>query len=438
MGDTQKSCHGSSQVRPDTYYSRTLKNAKDYPALEEAIETDVCVIGGGLAGLAVALGLAERGKSVVLLESRQIGHGASGRNGGFALSGFALEEGPVIKKVGLPHARALFRLTQDALRLIKKRIRDFNIDCDAVDGNLTVSWYDDETESRARVENLKRNFDENVEFWPREKVRDVCRTSRYYDGRLYPDDFHMHPLNYMHGIARAVEQKGGKIFEFSAATAIEEKASGHIIRTEKGSVRAAHIVFCGSAYFNGIEKKLSRSCLPVSTYVMVTEPVEKEKRESAIRVPYAIRDNRWADDYYRILPDGRILWGGGIGLGHTPPKGFAQQMLRNIRTVYPQLEEAVRPYLSWAGTMGYTAHKMPNIGQMRPGIWACTNFGGNGVCPTTAGGEVIARAIAKGDETYKLYEPWSYAWTGGVAGQLAARAVYFSWGVRDAVKGLYA
>ncbi len=416
----------------ETIYAQTLTGGLTRPRLEENLSADVCVIGGGLAGINVALGLVQRGKSVVLLESRCLGWGASGRNGGFVLGGYAAGPYELYKKLGASQARQIYGLTLSALKLIRQRAKDFGIPCDITDGHLKCSWYDEPESQKKTVDFLKENFGENIEFWPREKVRDVCRTDRYYDAYFYPGYFHMNPLGYIQGLAGVIESKGGRIFEYSPALAVEETSSGSRVKTASGTVHAAHIVYCGSAYFNGLEKRLSRACLPVSTYVMVTEPLSREKMASAITKPYAIRDTRWTDDYYRILPDNSLLWGGRVGLGTRVPANLDRAMLGDLLKIYPQLE-GVRVKSAWAGIMGYTTHKMPHIGRLRDGVWSCTNFGGNGLGPTTAGGEMIAAAIAQGDETYKLFERFGHQWTGGPLGPLVAQGVYYSWGIADAL-----
>lgn len=416
----------------DSYYSRTLGNDRVRPPLKGAIEADVCIVGGGLAGLAAAIGLAERGKKVAILEGRRVGWGASGRNGGFVLAGYAAGAKSIVKKVGLLHARALYDLTRRAQSLIRKRIVDYGIACDPIDGHLRVSWFDDPDAFREETDWLNKHMGANAEFWPQEKVRDVCRTGRYYNGQYFPDYFHMHPLNYLQSLAIAIEAKGGLIFESSMAVKTEKNGADHVVHTNSGSVRATDVVLCGSAYFNGLERRLQNACLPVSTYVMATDPVPPDALRKAIACPYAIRDNRWSDDYYRILPDNSILWGGRVGLGHTVPNNLPELMLRDLLLVYPQLEGTVRVKTTWAGIMGYTTHKMPHIGKLEPGLWACTNFGGNGLGPTTAGGEAIADAITGNDNACKLFEPFlRFNWTGGILGPLIAQSVYHSWEIRD-------
>ncbi|MCB9990280.1 MAG: FAD-binding oxidoreductase [Rhodospirillales bacterium] len=417
----------------DSYYSRSLADDAVYPVLEGTVKADVCVIGGGFAGLACALGLAERGKAVVLLEAQRVGYGASGRNGGFCMGGYALgneDAAPLVKKVGMDHAKALYKLSMDGLNLVRRRIEALNIPCDPVDGQVIAAWHPQAEEQQHIIEYMATHFGRQYEFWPQEKVRDLYRTTQYHDAIYLPDQFHIHSLRYARGLAQAICAKGGQVYEGSAAVSVDDKTAAKRVRTLTGTVEADHIVYCGSAYFNGIEKKLSRACLPVATYVMVTEPLSEEKMRSAIRVPHAIHDTRFAYDYYRPLKDGRILWGGRVAYKKTPAH-LAEEMRGDMLTIYPQLAD-VKIEVAWSGLMGYTVHKMPLIGSLSSGVWSCTNFGGNGVAgPTTAGGEVIARAIAEGDETYKLFEPFGFDYTAGPLGPLVAQAVYRGWEFKD-------
>lgn len=422
-----------------SHYAATLSDAPGFPVLEEATSADVCVIGGGLAGLAAALGLAERGKSVVLLEGRRIGWGASGRNGGFVLAGFAAGIDSITEKVGLAHAQALFALTRKAQTLIRRRIAAFGIPCHPVDGHLRVSWFaDTEKELRGGVEKMRERFGVPAEFWPQEKVRDACRTSRYHAGQFFPDYFHMDPLAYLHGIAKAAAGKGVRIFESTMAEGMLGQEGGFTVKTVRGSVRADHVILCGSAYdSSGLHGPLRRSCLPVSTYVMVTEPVAPEKMRTAINAPYAIRDDRWADDYYRILPDNSLLWGGRVGLGRGVPANLPDLMRNDLLRVYPQLE-GIKVHRAWSGVMGYTVHKMPLVRRLRPGLWCCTCFGGNGVGPTTAGGEAVAAAICGAEDDLNLFDPFGFGFAGGPLGPFVARSVYYGWEIRDRMREIAA
>ena len=126
--------------------SRTLPSVPiEREHLTNVTEADVCVIGGGLAGLATALGLAERGLSVVVLEQDRVGAAASGRNGGFAMAGFALYDSDLLEEASSrARARSLYALTLDALRILRERINVYKIDCDVQDvGSVTLSLFAD-------------------------------------------------------------------------------------------------------------------------------------------------------------------------------------------------------------------------------------------------------------------------------------------------------
>ncbi len=422
---------------PDSYYSRTLNENAARPALESAVESDVCIIGGGLAGLCVALSLLERGKKAVILEQKRVGWGASGLNGGFVLGGFTKAPARLIEKVGPAHARALYALTTKARGLIKSRIAEHGISCDLREGHMEVSWHDNPGTLKEEEIFMREKLGESPEFWPREKVRDSYHSSRYYDALFYPDFFHLHPLNYLRGLATAIEKKGGKIFEGSAATALKETPGGITVSTARGSVKAAQVILCGSALLKNVERKLARSLVPVNSYIAVTEPLPAGTLKKAIEKPYSVADDRWAGDYYRPLPDNSLQWGGRIGLSRQPPTDLGRLMLADILDIYPQLE-GVKIRMTWSGIMAHTLHRMPHIRPLRPGVWACSNFGSYGLAQTAAAGEVVASAIAEGGETYKLFEPFGLFWTGGILGTYAAQALYFSYMIKNKLTGIAA
>lgn len=415
----------------DTYYSRTLSDDHRYAPLTAPIQTDVCVIGGGLAGLNTAFGLVERGMEAVVLEMGRIGSAASGRNGGFVAKGYSAGENVLAKKLGEDHARDLFGLSKTARRLIRSRIEDLNIDCGPIrEGVLTVSWRDQPQAMQKVVEDMNRRFDMGLEFWPRERVRGHCHTERYFDGIYSPDDFQFHPLAYVHGLARAIQERGGTVYEQSKAVRIEKNGNGWIVHTEGGSVTAKHVVLCCSIDVNGLDKRLAAAAFMVRTYIMVTRPLSDALLKQSINTTHAIYDLRFASDYYRALPDNRILWGGRVGIG-AEPKDIAQLMLGDLLKVYPQLRGHAEAEMAWSGRLCYAPHKMPQIGQLDDGYWYCTCFGGHGLVPTTVGGEIVAAAIAENDQRHTLFKPFGLHYAGGRMGPYVAQMVYYWWRARD-------
>jgi gamma-glutamylputrescine oxidase len=189
-------------------------------------------------------------------------------------------------------------------------------------------------------------------------------------------------------------------------------------------VQAKHVVVAGGGYLRALVPELERAMLPIATYVMVTEPLGDTLRP-LIASRAAIYDTRFAFDYYRVLKDTRLLWGGRISVRDRSPGDIAQFLKRDMAKVFPPLRDARVDY-AWGGMMSYARHKMPQIGRLPNGAWYGLGFGGHGVAPTTACGELLAAAIAHGEALPAGLERYGLQRTFGPAGLAAAQATY-SW-----------
>lgn len=424
----------SSSSYIDNYYTRTLGPVETkYPSLSGSHEADACVIGGGLAGLNTALGLLLRGKSVILIEAKRIGWGASGRNGGFVAKGYAADDEDLFKRLGLDHARKLVDLTKHGRTLIRSRIDEYKIDCGPLNYGVMMTSMRDRaarTEESVRIANDRFNLD--LEYWPTEKLRTLCKTDSYYQGMFSPHDFQFHPLRYVQGLAKTVTDKGGTVYEESPAQDVVRDGAGWVVKTATGQVRAKDVVLCCAVYSHGLDRRLEGATFPVQTYVTVTKPLDEDVLRNSVNSPYPIYEMRFASNYYRVLPDRRILWGGRVGLW-AEPHDIAQQQMADMIKIYPQLKGVAAAEQAWSGLMAYAPHKMPQIGKIAPGYWYNTGFGGHGLVPTTVGGEVIAGAIAANDTTIDLFKPFGIHYAGGKAGRYVAQMVYWLWRARDYV-----
>lgn len=416
----------------NSYYAATLAGARDYPALGSSVAADVCVVGGGLAGLSTALELARAGTSVVVLEGARVGFGASGRNGGFVAAGYAEDLDAIARRVGRDHARELFALSCDGVRQVRENIAAFDIAAaQSRPGALRVLRHDDEAAFSHAPDRLREAYGYDVDYWPMEKVRAHLKSERYFQGLYDAGAVHIHPLNYVAGLGAACAAAGAQVFEQSAARCIEPKGAGHVVRTERGSVDAEHVVLCHSTYGRGLHAGLDRAVLPVATYVVATGPAPA-LLDAAIATEAAVADTRRAGDYYRRLADGRLLWGGRITTQRSEPSRLAHLLKRDIVAVYPQLAGLEIDH-AWAGLMAYATHKMPIIGPLQPGIWAATGFGGHGLNTATVAGRLIGDAIARGDDRYRLFAPFGMPWAGGMAGRAATQAAYWYYQLRDRI-----
>ncbi|OYU40514.1 MAG: FAD-dependent oxidoreductase [Pseudorhodobacter sp. PARRP1] len=416
---------------PATYYAQTLSETRARPALLGVEEADVIVVGAGLAGIVTALELARGGLKAVVIEARAVGWGASGRNGGIVSPAFACGSDAIAARVGRDNARALHRLTIEGVARVRGYIRDLGISgADPIAGLLNLRRFDRADDLHAYAAEFAEDFGYQLSYLDRDAIRARLTSDRYFHGLADAQAFHIHPLNYIRGLAAELERLGGRIFENSPATQALFTAAQKRIKTAQGEARAPRVIFATGGYTGGLVPRLKRAVLPIATYMMVSE-VAPDLIASAIRTGEAILDDRRASDYYRVIEGGnRLLWGGRITTRATSPEGVAQQLRREMIRAYPQLA-GLKTDLSWSGQMGYARHLMPQVGAMAPGAWHITAFGGHGLNTTAIAGKVLAESILGETDRLALFSGFGLDWAGGPLGLAAAQATYWKLQLQD-------
>lgn len=418
----------------DSFYLASAPMRVPNKALSGQRECRTCVVGGGFAGLNTALGLIERGQpDVVLLEAKEIGFGASGRNGGFVFGGFSLGPESLAQSVGAAQAKRMYAQTLEGVELIRRRVHERGIDCDLVEqGVLWANWFRDPAVLQDMQRRMAQEFDVELRAVGEVSLRSQLKTDRYHGALFEPRAMHFHPLKYARGLADAISAGGGSVFEASPATSIERNGKGWLVRTPQGVIKAERVVLACGGYLAGLRPQVDAAVLPIATYVMVTEPLGARAKE-AIDTQAAVYDTRFAFDYYRLLPDTRLLWGGRISVLDRSPAQVQRLLYRDLLKVYPQLE-GLRIEHAWSGLMSYARHEMPQIGEVEPGLWVAQAFGGHGVATTTLAGEIVASAIADGDTRWQDYLAFGLSRTHKPFGFLGAQLTYWWLQSKDAWK----
>ena len=410
----------------ETWYEATAPARAAAPPPRGVIAADVCVIGGGLAGLTTAMEVQRRGRIAVLLEAKRIAWGASGRNGGFVGNGFALGVEDLIEQVGLRNAQALYRLSAHGTEYVRREVTRLDQTLRMSDGVIVAQRVNDPSGARRYVEMMLRDFSEGLELLSTEQTRMVLKTERYFQGIKNPHSFLIHPLRYAQALADDAGHRGALIHENTPALEVRKEKRNFIVRTAQAEIHAPHVVHCVSSLDRRINRTIGRAILPIATYVAVTEPLDQD----AIRTRCGVGDMRRAGDYYRLISDKRILWGGRITTRVSEPARLAQMLKRDMLSVYPQLGDPKIDY-AWSGLMGYALHKMPLIGRAADGQWFATAFGGHGLNTTAMAGILLARAIADGDDEYRRFAAFAPKWVGGPFGRIGVQASYWHMQLRD-------
>src|SRR5471032_1355432 len=408
------------------WYETTRVAAPERPRLNVDLDVDVCVIGAGLAGLTAAREIALRGWSVAVLEANRVAWAASGRNTGFVLPGFQETIDSMVERIGLDHTKQLWALSEQGLDYVRRTIEDAVMPgVDPVPGWLHVSKTDNGDELRTYVERL-RWIGADVEAWPKERVREQLSNPRYFSAVHFPSAFHIHPLNYALGLAALAEQAGARIFEETPAVTIDAGGVRKRIGTPSGRVRAGHVVLAGNVHLGALMPRLAATLLPVSTFVLVTEPLPSVLHD-VVRYRGAISDTNRADNHYRIVGGDRLQWSGRMRAWQADPRWVKRGLVADISRNFPALGKVEIAHL-WRGTLGRTIYRMPQIGEIERGVWLASGFGGHGLNTSAMGGELVARGLVEGDQTWRMFAPYELVWAGGVLGSVLAQGIY--WGTR--------
>ena len=377
------------------------------------------MIGGGLAGLTAAREIARSGWSVALLEAGRLAGSASGRSTGFVLPGFAADPARVIERVGFHRARTLWSLGQTGVDYVRETIAAEGPDgIDPEPGWLYVSKSD---KGRALLQygELLGQLGCEVEYWPTERVRAFLHSERYFQAVHVLRAFSIHPLNYALKLATAAERDGARLFESTPALAIDPAGVRKRIVTPHARLRADQIVLAGNIELRGLMPRLAATLVPLTTYVITTQPLGARLGD-VVAYRGAVSDTDLADNHYRVVGGDRLMWAGRATTWPRDAQRYVRALAGDIEKTYPQLGPVAAEF-AWAGTLGNTVHRMPQIGELGPGVWLASGFGGHGLNTTALAGNLIAGAAVHGDQTWRQFTPFELVWAGGILGRAATQ-----------------
>jgi gamma-glutamylputrescine oxidase len=380
----------------NSYYTASANAQPQYPRLEGEVTVDVCVVGAGLTGLSAAIELADRGYSVLVLEAETVGWGASGRNGGQFITGFACEQSVIERALGFEAARQAWDITTESLDLVRERVKRFDIQCDLVDGFLGVAvgprkgaalreWRDD----------MARRYHYETEWIEPGDLHRWIDSPRFHSGYHDPRSGHLHPLNYTLGLARAAESLGVRICEHSPVRSMTPGQPVQL-RTDFGSIKARFVVLAGNMYLPEVAPKLvpalTRRIMPVGTYIVGTEPIDPKLVASLVPSNSAICDSNFVLEYFRFSADHRMLFGGRVSYSTMTPPNLTADMHKRMTKVFPQLAGAKVEY-SWGGFVDITMNRAPDFGRIGSNVYYLQGFSGHGVALAGMAGKLVAEAV---------------------------------------------
>ena len=387
----------------DSYYAATVRRTQSHPPLQESVDCDVAIVGGGLAGLSAAIELADHGHRVVLLEARELGWGASGRNGGQVIAGLACDQGVVEGLVGRDDAQHIWAMTLEAIDLIHARRRRFGIDCEWQNGFLAVAVNAKKGRELQRWQaDMAQRYGHETTWIAHRDMPQWIASPRFHSGLYDARSGHLHPLKYSLGLARAAASLGVRIHEQSAVTQLVP-GRRVALRTAQGEVRAAHVLLAGNVYLQGIAPALEARIMPVGTYIVASESLDPALARSLIPSQAAVSDTNFVLDYFRPTADHRILYGGRISYSTATPLNLEASMQRRMAATFPQLKQTKITH-AWGGFVDISMNRAPDFGRLSDvsggaaegfaNVYYLQGFSGHGLALTGLAGKLVAEAIS--------------------------------------------
>jgi gamma-glutamylputrescine oxidase len=372
------------------------------PALESAVDTDVCIIGAGYTGLSTALFLLEHGFKVVIVEAAKVGFGASGRNGGQIVNSYSRDIDVIERSVGARQAELFGQMAFEGGRIIRERVAKYGIECDLKNGGIFAALTDKQMRHLQAQKKLWERFGHtDLDLLDAKGIRQTVASDRYVGGMLDMSGGHIHPLNLALGEAAAVESLGGVIHEQSPALRVE-RGSRPVVHTAKGSVTANFVVVAGNAYLGGLLPELAAKSMPCGSQVIATEPLPEEVAASLLPQDYCVEDCNYLLDYYRLSGDRRLIYGGGVVYGARDPADIENLVRPKMLKTFAQLQN-VKIDFAWTGNFLLTLSRLPQVGRLGDNIYYSQGCSGHGVTYTHLAGKILAEALRGQAERFDAF-----------------------------------
>ena len=359
-------------------------------------ETDVAIVGSGYTGLCAARVLKKNGASVTVLDRNTIGWGASSRNGGMATPGLKQGIQKIYKMYGSELAHEFWNSSVDAIDLIDAIVNEHSIDCDwERNGHASLATKPSHAPRLKEYGSwLEKEFGHSQRYIPKNKIRDEIGSDAYYGALTDDISGGLHPSKYVFGLATAVANLGVQLCENTEVTKIEKNDSNNFrLISSKGDIIAKKIIIATNGYTNRLVPKLKPLIFPVGSYIVVTEPLTKELQNIISPKKRMYYDSKWFLNYFRLTPDGRMLWGGRNDLStDLDLDESAIRLSKELYTIFPDLA-GIPITNTWTGKLGITFDLMPHIGQTN-GIYYAFGYGGHGLSIATYLGTEIGLLLS--------------------------------------------
>lgn len=364
----------------------------DYAELRGTKRSEVVVIGAGYTGLSAAIELSGQGIDVTVVDAREPGFGASGRNGGQVIPAFRYDPEDAAQVFGASVAEGVLDMVSRTADTVFDLIRRFEIQCDPTYGWIQVAHSE---HASAMVAARYRQWKERgapVDLLDAQSLERLIGTPVYGHGALrFRNAGTVQPLSYARGLATAAASLGAQIHSNSRVQNISSEAGGWRVSTDCGAVVAPAVIIASNGYTTPIWPGLRESVVPLYSMQIATDPLPEHLCGKVMPVVQSAADTRRLVRYFRMDRDRRFVIGMRGPFRALPREKDARALIAAARSMYPALADIPFPY-RWAGRVAMTADHIPHLHQLAPGVFAGLGYNGRGVGMATMMGRILAAA----------------------------------------------
>ena len=388
-------------IQEHNYWLTTVEMPRAESSLSLPESVDVAVIGAGFTGLSAARTLAKRGARVAVLESETVGWGASSRNGGMVLTGMKLGVNQLLSKYGRELTQRMYAASLATIDCVEQIVREEEIECDFLrSGHLEVACKQKHFDDYARqAEVIAREFNHELRVVQRQELSAEIGSNIYFGGMVDEVSAGLNPARYVAGLARAATKVGAEIFERARVESLQRESrqgeAGWKLTTSRGTLWARDVFVGTSGYTGRATPALQKKIIPIGSFIITTEILPEKLAHELSPRNRMIYDSKNYLYYYRLTPDGRMLFGGRAAFfpeNDQTVRRSAEILRRGMIDVYPQLSDAKVEYV-WGGTLDFAFDIMPHAGQI-DGMYYAVGYAGHGVAMATYQGQKMAELIA--------------------------------------------
>jgi glycine/D-amino acid oxidase-like deaminating enzyme len=385
--------------RDNCWWDETMA-APDWPVLNGTLDADVAIIGGGFTGISAALHLAQAGASVMVLEAKPPGWGASGRNGGFCcLGGSKLSIAAMRRRFGDQATKIYEAGEHAAVSLVRDLLDTFEIDADTHSRGETQLAHSPRAMQRLRVEATKMaRAGQAVDLIEAEQLAEQGLNGSFHGALTTPVGFGLNPRKYLFGLSRSAQTAGAQLFQRSGATRITQQGGKHVITTPNGTLQARQVIIATNGYSSeDLPRWLAGRYMPVQSTAMVTRVLsEDELQKQGWFSDQMAYDSRNLLHYFRLMPDHRFLFGmrGGLLSSARSEKAIRRKLRHDFDQMFSAWNRVETTHC-WSGMVCLARNLVPFVGPIPEvkGMFAGLCYHGNGVAMGTYAGRLLSDLV---------------------------------------------